>query len=281
MRAVRAWELVASGAQPTAVARVCQISRQAIYQPPKRRPPEAGPGIPAPGDAAIAEIAEAYPTDGTRMVAAIASRELDEPVNRKRVQRIMRQHRLLQPVRGLDRRRRPGFFRVRRPGELWHMDMTKVWAAQHGWVYLHAIIDCCTREITAWTLDVRGRTDEAIACVDAAVLERGVGADRLTLGTDNGSQFTSRRFRRHLTDRGITHRRGGYRDPESQAFIESWFGQFNKRVAWRAEWETIDQARRDITEYIDTYHHRPHSGLRYRTPAEVAQTWRTLNNQAT
>ena len=36
----------------------------------------------------------------------------------------------------------------------------------------------------------------------------------------------------------ITHRRGGYRDPESQAFIESWFGQFKKRCAWRSEWES-------------------------------------------
>ena len=46
------------------------------------------------------------------------------------------------------------------------MDMTKVWCAQHGWVYLHAIVDCCTRELVAWTVDLRGRTEEAIACVD-------------------------------------------------------------------------------------------------------------------
>ena len=161
------------------------------------------------------------------------------------------------------------------------MDMTKVWTAQHGWVYLHAIVDCCTRELVAWTLDLRGRTQEAVACVEQAVLERQVRPEILTLGTDNGTQFTSRGFRRHLSDRGITHRRGGYRDPESQAFIESWFGQFKKRVAWRAEWESIEQARTDITDYITSYHHRPHSGLRYRTPAEVAQTWRTINKPAT
>jgi len=98
----------------------------------------------------------------------------------------------------------------------------------------------------------------------------------LTLGTDNGSQFTSRDFRRHLSARGVIHRRGGYRDPESQAFIESWFGQFKKRCAWRAEWETIDAARAEITRYVDAYHHRPHSGLGYRTPTEVAATWRNL-----
>ena len=86
----------------------------------------------------------ANPTAGTRMVAALASRELARPVNRKRVQRVMRAHQLLQPTRSSDRRRRPGFFRVTRPNELWHMDMTKVWTAQHGWVYLHTIIDCCS-----------------------------------------------------------------------------------------------------------------------------------------
>lgn len=84
------------------------------------------------------------------MVAALASRELGRPVNRKRLQRIMRQHRLLQPVRGLVQRRRPGFFRVTRPDELWHMYMTKVWIARYGWVYPHAV-DCCTRELVGWT----------------------------------------------------------------------------------------------------------------------------------
>ena len=195
MRVARARELVAEGDQATAAARIAQISRQAIYKTPQRRPPAAGPGRPGADDAAIVEIAKAHPTDGTRMVAAIASRQLGEPVNRKRAQRIMRTHRLLQPTRGLGRRRRPGYFRVRRPDELWHMDMTKVWTAQHGWVYLHAIVDCCTRELVAWSLDVRGRTVEALACVDTAMIRRSVARDRLTIGTDNGTQFTSRPFR--------------------------------------------------------------------------------------
>lgn len=93
------------------------------------------------------------------------------------------------------------------------MDMTKVWTAQHGWVYLHVIVDCCTREIPAWTLDLRTRSPEAIGCVEAGLLDRHVRPGVLTLGTDNGSQFTSRDFRRHLSARGVTHRRGGYRDP--------------------------------------------------------------------
>ncbi|MGH3343929.1 MAG: integrase core domain-containing protein [Carbonactinosporaceae bacterium] len=103
---------------------------------------------------------------------------------------------------------------------------------------------------------MRRRDDEAIAVVEAAALGRDIQPGQLTLGSDNGSQFTSRDFRRHLFERGITHRRGGYRDPESQAFIESWFGQFKKRCAWRSESESLDQARNEITAHIHAYHHR-------------------------
>ncbi|MDQ6853141.1 MAG: integrase core domain-containing protein, partial [Actinomycetota bacterium] len=107
----------------------------------------------------------------------------------------------------------------------------------------------------------------------------------LTLGTDNGSAFTSRAFRKHLSARGITHRRGGYRDPESQAFIESWFGRLKHRLIWRSEFETLDQAHQAIATYIDDHHHdRPHSGLSYRTPTEVRTTWQepqSLTTEAT
>lgn len=48
------------------------------------------------------------------------------------------------------------------------MDMTKVWTAQHGRVYLHAMIDCCTGEPVGWSLELRCRDEEAIACVEAA-----------------------------------------------------------------------------------------------------------------
>jgi len=79
-----------------------------------------------------------------------------------------------------------------------------------------------------------------------------------------------------LAELGIRHRRGGYRDPESQAFIESWFGKLKEREVWLNEYETLDDARRGIGGYVDLYHHRSHSGLNYRTPHEVARTWEDL-----
>ena len=87
----------------------------------------------------------------------------------------------------------------------------------------------------------------------------------------------SERARRPVSRAGRTRlRRGGYRDPESQAFIESWFGKLKEREVWLNEYETIDDARRGIGGYVDRYHHRPHSSLNYRTPLEVRQTWDDL-----
>jgi len=280
VRVARSRELVARGFAVAAVARVMQVSRQALYRTPTpRRPPQRRP--PAdPVEAAIVEEALANQTDGYRMICAFVRRKLGVAVNRKRVLRVMRERKLIQRRRLLERRRRPGFFRVERPRQLWQLDLTSVWVGEHGWTYLMAIIDCCTRQIVAWQLELRCRADEAIALVERAAVVYAIEPGELTLGSDNGSAFTARRFRARLAELGIRHRRGGYRDPESQAFIESWFGKLKEREVWLNEYETLDDARQGIGGYVDRYHHRPHSGLDYRTPLEVRQTWEDLQKLA-
>ena len=272
-RVARSRELVARGFAAATVTRVLQVSRQAVYRTPTPRtvPQRRAPSDPV--EQAIVEVAEANQTDGYRMVAALTRQKLGRPVNRKRVLRVMRQRKLIQRRRPLNRRKRPGFFIVERPRQLWQIDMTSIWVAEHGWTYLNAIVDCCTREIVGWELTLRCRTAEAIAVLDRAAKAYGIQPGELTLGSDNGSAFTARRFRERLAELKIRHRRGGYRDPESQAFIESWFGKLKEREVWLNEYETLDQARHGIGGYVDRYHHRPHSGLNYRTPHEVARTW--------
>jgi len=96
MRVARSRELVAQGRPVALVARVAGISRQAIYRRPKH-PPRGQRRSLTSIDRQVLDVARGNPTDGTRMVAALASRQARVPVNRKRVQRLMREHRLLQP----------------------------------------------------------------------------------------------------------------------------------------------------------------------------------------
>ncbi len=124
-RVARSRELVARGFAAAAVARVMQISRQALYRTPTpRRPPQRRPAV-DPVEQAIVEVATDNQTDGYRMVTAFVRRRLGVAVNRKRVLRVMREHRLIQRRRPLERSKRPGFFRVERPRQLWQLDMER------------------------------------------------------------------------------------------------------------------------------------------------------------
>ena len=68
------------------MARVLQVSRQALYRVPARRPAAAGPpaAVPDEVEQAIVEVAEANQTDGYRMVTALVRRRLGQAVNRCR-----------------------------------------------------------------------------------------------------------------------------------------------------------------------------------------------------
>src|SRR5262245_57724282 len=62
--------------------------------------------------------------------------------------------------------------------------------------------------------------------------ERGTGGRRLPLLRSGLRQPV-------LSGLGVRHRRGGYRDPESQALIASWFGKLKQREVWLNEYETL------------------------------------------
>jgi hypothetical protein len=78
-----------------------------------------------PVEHAVVEVAEQNQTDGYRMVTAFVRRRLGVGVNRKRVLRVMRERKLIQRRRPLERRKRPGFFRAERPRQLWQLGLAR------------------------------------------------------------------------------------------------------------------------------------------------------------
>jgi putative transposase len=82
-RVAYARQLVAEGHSPSVLARVLQISRQAIYLVPARPPVAPSRSRPPVDDLerAIIEVAEANPTDGYRIVTAWVQRKLGRAVN--------------------------------------------------------------------------------------------------------------------------------------------------------------------------------------------------------
>jgi putative transposase len=79
VRVARSRELVAQGCPAAVVAKVAGISRQAIYRRPAR--PSKGQRRPLSDvDRVVLDVARENPTDGTRMVAALTSREVSSAV---------------------------------------------------------------------------------------------------------------------------------------------------------------------------------------------------------
>ena len=83
--------------------------------------------------------------------------------------------------------------------------------------YLNAIIDCCTREIVAWQLELRCRADEAIAVVERAAAVHGIQPGELDARLATTAPPSPPAASAHGSpSSGSRHRRGGYRDPEAR-----------------------------------------------------------------
>jgi len=271
--------LVERGYAATVVAEALAISRSSLYYRKKPR----GSRAERSHDEQIVAACGEKPAYGYRRVTWWLRRKEGLRVNRKRVLRVMRERSLLVRSRRLRARRKKEWGRVEaaQPNQIWQSDMTKIWAGPAvGWAYLVSVIDCCTREIVGWNLSHRCRTEEALAAVEQAVLERlpaGSRESTLTLTTDNGTQFTSARFMETLARLGITHRRTAYHHPEGNSYIERFHRSLKEEEVWPTEYRNVQEARASIARWIEEYNHdRPHYGVGNRTPNEAFLSFAVL-----
>jgi putative transposase len=276
--------MVRQGVTATLVAMTLEISRSSLYY--RKRP--RGSRADRTHDEQIVMACGEKPAYGYRRVAWWLRRKENLLVNRKRVLRVMRERGLLVRSRRLRARRTKEWGRVEaaEPNQIWQSDMTKIWAGPAvGWAYLVCVIDCCTREIVGSNLSHRCRTEDALAAVEQAVLNRLPQGSRevlLTLTTDNGTQFSSSRFLETLGRLGITHRRTAYHHPEGNSYIERFHRSLKEEEVWTAEYRSLEEARAWIARWIEEYNHdRPHRGVQNRTPHEVFLSFAVdLRNEA-
>ncbi len=104
----------------------------------------------------------------------------------------------------------------------------------------------------------------------------GVKGKALVLRTDNGCQFTSRRFVETLRVHDITHSRTGYNNPEGNAMVERFYRTLKEEEVWLKEYQVIREAAGAIHRFIDFYNNeRIHSSLDWLTPAQYLKKWET------
>jgi putative transposase len=198
------------------------------------------------------------------------------PVNRKRVQRLMRQMGItaLYPkantsrpgkghkiypylLRGLD---------IDRPNQVWATDICYIPMAK-GFVYVVAIMDWYSRKVLAWRVS---NTMDADFCVEA--LEEAInryGTPEI-FNTDQGAQFTSDAFTGVLKDAEIRISMDGKGRWVDNVFVERLWRSLKYEEVYLKAYDSVAEARLGIGNYFRFYNReRRHQSLDRQTPDQV------------
>ena len=164
-------------------------------------------------------------------------------------------------------------FAATRPNETWVTDITYVPTAE-GWLYLAGIKDLFTCEVVGHAMGARMTTALVIQALGAAVWAKRPRPG-LIHHSDRGSQYCAQDYQDQVRQFGMTasmSRRGNCYD---NAPMESFWGTLKNELVHHRRYETREQARREITEYIEIFYNRQrrHSRLGNRSPAAFAQQW--------
>ena len=214
------------------------------------------------------------PFFGSRRMALVLGPR-GAPLNRKRVQRLMR----LMGIEAVHPRPRtttatpgdrayPYLLRDRaltHVDQVWSSDITYV-PMRHGFMYLTAVIDWFSRYVLSWRLS---NTLDGGFCLEALDEALSRGKPEI-FNTDQGSQFTSREYTGRLEEAGIAVSRDGRGRALDNVFVERLWRSVKYEDIYIKDYERVPELELGLTAYFWFYdEERPHQSLGYRTPAEV------------
>jgi putative transposase len=213
-------------------------------------------------------------------------RELGEVCSRHRVRRLMKQDGLRALV-GYGKRPRAlngptgavagnvlaRAFKAAAPNQSWVTDITYI-RTYEGFLYLAVVLDLFSRQIVGWATRSTPHTDLVLQALLAAVWRRKPKAG-LLLHSDQGCQFTSQDWQSFLKAHGIVcsmSRRGNCHD---NAAMESFFQLLKRERIKRKIYNTHDEARSDVFDYIEMFYNpkRRHSANGGVSPVEFEKRY--------
>lgn len=220
--------------------------------------------------ARLGELAVAKPRWGSPRLTWRLRRE-GWPVNHKRIERLVREERLLVGQR--PRRERVARTRVptpvpTRPDQRWSMDVVRDTTGEGRPVRVWTLVDDATRECPLLVVDRSLPAARVVEALDALLLVRGCPE---VIVCDNGPEFVSQALDQWASQHGVTldFIRPGH--PVENCVIESFNGKLRDECLSQYHSVTLTEARDRIEQWRHEYNtDRPHGSLGDRTPAEYA-----------
>jgi putative transposase len=223
-----------------------------------------------------------WPFLSSRRMAAML-RDEGHVVNRKRVQRLMRQMgiaalgpkpRTTIPASG--HKIFPYLLReqvIDRPNQVWAADLTYI-PIGRGFLYLVAIVDWASRAVLAWRLSNTMDVSFCVAALDEALARFGTPE---IFNTDQGSQFTSAAVTERLLSAGIRISMDGRGPWMDNAFIERLWRSLKHEEVHLKGYGDGREARAGIASWVSFYNFRPASPASSATGLRICRfAWTTL-----
>ncbi len=159
-------------------------------------------------------------------------------------------------------------FHADQANERWASDITFIWTSQ-GWLYLAVVMDLYSRRIVGWSMSRHIDRHLAVDALKMALGQRQPEGE-LIHHSDRGAQYMSDDFRHALKRHGIRCSMSGKGNCYDNAVVESFFASLKRERVKRRKYQTWDEARADMFDYIERYYNRKrrHSTLGNISPAE-------------
>ena len=148
----------------------------------------------------------------------------------------------------------------------WTADVTYI-PTREGWLYLAAVEDLHSRRIVGRAMSERIDSRPVVDALEVAVARRPPG-EGLVAHSDRGSQYASEHYRRILSGHGITCSMSRRANCWDNAPMESFFATLKKELVHDEDYQTRQEARASLFEYIEVFYTRVrrHSSLGYMSP---------------
>ena len=159
-------------------------------------------------------------------------------------------------------------FDVSGPGECWVSDITYI-PTQEGWLYLAITLDLFSRKVIGWSMD-RWITGQLVIEALNMAIKNGCLKSGLIHHSDRGVQYASNRFQSLLKTYGIRCSMSRKGDCWDNAVAESFFHTLKVELIHGTIYNTRQEARTAIFEYIEVFYNRQrrHSYLGYLSPID-------------
>ena len=160
------------------------------------------------------------------------------------------------------------------PTTTWVSETTYVWTSE-GWLYVAVILDLFSRLVVGWAMSQHNEEQLVRQAFEMALLRRQPPSQML-LHSDQGSPYTASGYLARLEALGIVVSRSRTGDCYDNAVIESFFSTLKGECVERSSFQTRQQARQAIFEYIECFYNRVrrHSTLKDLSPVAYEQQMR-------